>query len=76
MLYASWQSSRGDILQLGKDKLPLNRWLFIFVVVEKNAYFCLYIWKVTTGASDDLEKVYKLSHAIITKYGMSERIGY
>lgn len=32
--------------------------------------------QVTTGASDDLEKVYKLSHAIVTKYGMSERIGY
>ncbi|KAL4454331.1 hypothetical protein ABPG74_012288 [Tetrahymena malaccensis] len=32
--------------------------------------------KITTGAYDDLEKIYKMAHAIITKYGMSERIGY
>lgn len=31
--------------------------------------------QITTGAFDDLEKVYKMAHAIVTKYGMSETIG-
>ncbi|KAL4500480.1 hypothetical protein ABPG72_003431 [Tetrahymena utriculariae] len=31
--------------------------------------------KITTGAYDDLEKIYKMAHAIVTKYGMSDRIG-
>ena len=30
---------------------------------------------VTTGAYDDLEKAYKYAHAIVTKFGMSPRIG-
>ena len=32
--------------------------------------------KITTGAYDDLKKAYELCHAIITKYGMSEKIGF
>ena len=32
--------------------------------------------KVTTGASDDLEKAFKIAQAIVTKLGMSEKIGY
>jgi AFG3 family protein len=32
--------------------------------------------KITTGASDDLEKVYNVAHALVTKVGMSEKIGY
>lgn len=32
--------------------------------------------KVTTGAYDDLEKVFKIAHAIVTKLGMSESIGF
>ena len=32
--------------------------------------------KVTTGAFDDLEKVFKIAHAIVTKLGMSEKVGF
>ena len=33
-------------------------------------------WKVTTGAYDDLRKAYDIAHAMITKFGMSEKIGF
>ncbi|EGR29487.1 hypothetical protein IMG5_154700 [Ichthyophthirius multifiliis] len=32
--------------------------------------------KITTGAYDDLQKVYKVSYALVTKYGMSKKVGY
>lgn len=32
--------------------------------------------KVTTGAYDDLQKVYRMANALVTKYGMSEAVGY
>ena len=32
--------------------------------------------KVTTGAYDDLEKVFKLAHSIVTKFGMSDKVGF
>lgn len=32
--------------------------------------------KVTTGAYDDLRKAYDIAEAMITKYGMSETIGF
>lgn len=32
--------------------------------------------KITTGAYDDLEKAFKLSHDLVTKLGMSENIGF
>lgn len=32
--------------------------------------------KVTTGASDDLKRAYELCHDLVTKYGMSEKLGY
>jgi AFG3 family protein len=32
--------------------------------------------RITTGASDDLQKAYKIAHDLVTKYGMSEKIGY
>jgi len=32
--------------------------------------------KITTGAYDDLEKAFKLTHNLVTKVGMSEKIGY
>ena len=31
--------------------------------------------EVTTGAYDDLQKAYRLAHSIVTKLGMSEKIG-
>lgn len=32
--------------------------------------------KMTTGAYDDLEKAFKIAHSLVTKVGMSEKIGY
>lgn len=32
--------------------------------------------RVTTGAQDDLQKVYKLSRSLVLNYGMSDAIGY
>ena len=32
--------------------------------------------EVTTGAYDDLKKAYEVAHNIVTKFGMSENIGY
>lgn len=32
--------------------------------------------KVTTGAYDDLNKAYQMARTIVTKVGMSEKIGY
>lgn len=32
--------------------------------------------KITTGAYDDLQKVYRTAHALVTKFGMSEAIGF
>ena len=31
---------------------------------------------VTTGAHDDLNKAYSLANQMVTKLGMSEKIGY
>eukprot|EP01017_Pseudomicrothorax_dubius_P045239 TRINITY_DN7797_c0_g1_i10.p1 TRINITY_DN7797_c0_g1~~TRINITY_DN7797_c0_g1_i10.p1 ORF type:complete len:273 (-),score=85.41 TRINITY_DN7797_c0_g1_i10:170-931(-) len=36
----------------------------------------VFFGKITTGAYDDLKKVYDLAHAIVTKFGMSDVIGY
>ena len=36
----------------------------------------LFNGKVTTGAYDDLRKAYDIAHAMITKFGMSEKIGF
>lgn len=32
--------------------------------------------RITTGAYDDLKKAYETAHAIVTKFGMSDNIGY
>lgn len=32
--------------------------------------------RITTGAYDDLKKAYELAHTLVTKYGMSEKLGY
>ena len=32
--------------------------------------------KITTGAHDDLRKVYDIANAMVIKLGMSEKIGY
>lgn len=32
--------------------------------------------KISTGAYDDLEKVYKIAYSLVTKLGMSEKIGF
>jgi len=32
--------------------------------------------RITTGAYDDLEKAFKMAHNLVTKVGMSEKIGY
>jgi len=32
--------------------------------------------QITTGASDDLQKVYELANSMVKKLGMSESIGY
>ncbi|CAD8120267.1 unnamed protein product [Paramecium sonneborni] len=32
--------------------------------------------QITTGAYDDLKKAYQVAHSIVTKFGMSENIGY
>lgn len=31
--------------------------------------------RITTGAQNDLEKVTKIAHALVAKYGMNQRIG-
>ncbi len=36
----------------------------------------LFNGRVTTGAYDDLQKAYNIAHNMITKFGMSEKIGY
>lgn len=35
----------------------------------------LFFEKVTTGAADDLQKVYELTRAMVTQFGMSDAIG-
>lgn len=35
----------------------------------------LFNGRITTGASDDLQKAYGIAENMITKFGMSERIG-
>lgn len=40
---------------------------------ENNLYFYK---KITTGAADDLQKVYELATTIVKRLGMSEKIGY
>jgi len=32
--------------------------------------------RITTGAYDDLKKAYELAHNLVSKFGMSEKIGY
>jgi len=39
---------------------------------QKNSFF----GRITTGAYDDLKKAYDIAHAMITKFGMSDRIGF
>lgn len=36
----------------------------------------LFFSKITTGAYDDLKKAYELAFTLVTKYGMSEKLGY
>ena len=36
----------------------------------------LFFGRMTTGAYDDLKKAYDIAHAMITKFGMSEKIGF
>eukprot|EP01015_Nassula_variabilis_P012690 TRINITY_DN2032_c0_g1_i2.p1 TRINITY_DN2032_c0_g1~~TRINITY_DN2032_c0_g1_i2.p1 ORF type:complete len:549 (-),score=152.76 TRINITY_DN2032_c0_g1_i2:87-1733(-) len=36
----------------------------------------LFFKRITTGAYDDLKKAFEIAHAIVTKFGMSESIGY
>jgi ATP-dependent Zn protease len=36
----------------------------------------VFFGRITTGAYDDLEKAFKLAHSIVTKVGMSEKVGY
>ena len=36
----------------------------------------LFFGKVTTGASDDIQRAYDLAYNMVTKYGMSEELGY
>lgn len=36
----------------------------------------VFFGKITTGAYDDLQKAYKIAHSMVTKLGMSEKIGY
>ncbi|CAE7775076.1 FTSH10 [Symbiodinium pilosum] len=35
----------------------------------------LFVGKISTGASDDLDKVTKMAHAMVAIYGMSDKIG-
>eukprot|EP00913_Durusdinium_trenchii_P013484 g12662.t1 len=35
----------------------------------------LFVGKISTGASDDLDKVTKMAHAMVANYGMSDKIG-
>jgi len=35
----------------------------------------LFVGKISTGASDDLDKVTKMAHAMVAVYGMSDKIG-
>jgi len=32
--------------------------------------------KITTGAADDLKKIFDLAYSVVTKFGMSEKIGF
>lgn len=36
----------------------------------------LFFSKITTGAYDDLKKAYELAFTLVTKYGMSDKLGY
>lgn len=36
----------------------------------------LFIGRITTGAYDDLRKAYDIAHNMITKFGMSDKIGF
>lgn len=36
----------------------------------------VFFGRVTTGAYDDLQKAYKIAHSMVTKLGMSDKIGY
>lgn len=36
----------------------------------------LFFSRITTGAYDDLKKAYELAFTLVTKYGMSEKLGY
>ena len=43
---------------------------------QSNLNNYIYIYQITTGAYDDLKKAYELAYAMVSKYGMSEKIGY
>jgi cell division protease FtsH len=36
----------------------------------------LYFGKISTGASDDLNKAYQIAKTIITQYGFGDKIGW
>lgn len=36
----------------------------------------IFFGRITTGAYDDLKKAYELAFTLVTKYGMSEKLGY
>ncbi len=50
--------------------------LIRLILINNFIYKYEFIIKITTGAYDDLKKVYELAFSLVTKFGMSEKIGF
>ena len=70
-LGVTWQLPEQDQISLYKDKM-LNDISILFGgrIAEE-----IFIHKQSTGASNDFERATKMARAMVTKYGMSDKLG-
>ena len=70
-LGVTWQLPEQDVVSSYKDKM-LNDLAILFGgrIAEE-----IFIHRQSTGASNDFERATKMARAMVTKYGMSDRMG-
>lgn len=70
--------AEGYVLSLGEDRYLYNQSIFeaeLAAVLGGRAAEEIIFDEITNGASDDLNRATKMARAMVTQYGMSEKLG-